>query len=387
MGHERPPLRGKQRGQGLLGVIAIFGIGLSALLYGLITPASLSIEKEKSTNAALALARDALIGRAATDDNRPGSLPCPDFDDGTVNPINVANDGIADLLAGADCPSYIGRLPWKTLGLPDLRDASGERLWYMLSTRFRDAKEAEPINTDTKGNVTVYSGNATTVMTSEAAAVIFAPGEILSTQNRGDAANQKNPSNYLESASGINNASAAGPYIAAPATSAFNDRLLVITAASLMMPAEQRVAREMLTLLQSYRDLSACACYPWAANNFNDDSITDRTRGGVPIDNALPEVWGAGTIPSVPSWFEKNKWGKVFYYAVAPSQTATPTPGTLTVDGVSKNVVLITTGPASASRPSSTLSDYVDDAENNNNDDIFQSPSSSAYARDRVYTK
>ncbi len=31
----------------------------------------------------------------------------------------------------------LGRLPWKTLGLPDLRDAFGERLWYAVSSKHK----------------------------------------------------------------------------------------------------------------------------------------------------------------------------------------------------------------------------------------------------------
>ena len=30
-----------------------------------------------------------------------------------------------------------GRLPWKTLAIPDLRDGAGERLWYAVSVRFK----------------------------------------------------------------------------------------------------------------------------------------------------------------------------------------------------------------------------------------------------------
>ena len=91
---------------------------------------------------------------------------------------------------------------------------------------------------------------------------------------------------------------------------------------------------------------------------------------------------------TVPPWLiGSNIWGKLFYYAVAPIETATHSAGTLTVDGVAgKSVVLITTGPAGASRPSTNLTDYVDDPENSNNNDIFQMPSSTAYARDRLYT-
>jgi hypothetical protein len=48
-------------------------------------------------------------------------------------------------------------------------------------------------------------------------------------------------------------------------------------------------------------------------------------------------------------------------------------------------MVLITPGPAGASRPSTNLPDYLDDAENSNNNDIFVTPSSTAYARDRIH--
>jgi hypothetical protein len=119
-------------------VAVLLLLGVSALIYTLATPANRTIESDRITAAALAQAKDALIGRAAADDNRPGSLPCPDFDNGTINPLNTSNDGTADLLNGIECPSYIGRLPWRTLGLPDLRDGSGERLWYALSRAFRD---------------------------------------------------------------------------------------------------------------------------------------------------------------------------------------------------------------------------------------------------------
>ena len=75
--------------------------------------AGATLHREDVTALALQQAKEALIARAAFDLNHPGSLPCPDRD----------NDGVADLLAGNNCFSYIGRLPWKTLGLPDLRDA------------------------------------------------------------------------------------------------------------------------------------------------------------------------------------------------------------------------------------------------------------------------
>ena len=82
-------------------------------------------------------AKAALIAYAASDpsnaNKQPGALPCPDLDD----------DGIAEDHGSGSCVSTyaccdtpaerIGRFPWKTVGTADLRDASGERLWYALS--------------------------------------------------------------------------------------------------------------------------------------------------------------------------------------------------------------------------------------------------------------
>ena len=136
----RPAHRRSQRGQAAFLVVMLFGLAAALLVYGMVDTTSAALRRDRDTAAAFAQAKQALIGRAVADDNRPGSLPCPDTD----------NDGSAETFVGADCPSYIGRLPWRTLGLPDLRDASGERLWYVLSPRFRDNSAAEPINSDTR---------------------------------------------------------------------------------------------------------------------------------------------------------------------------------------------------------------------------------------------
>ena len=375
--HAGPPARGRsQRGQAMLLVVMLLGMATALLVYGMVDTNSLALRRDKDVAAAFAQAKQALIGRAVADDTRPGSLPCPDTD----------NDGSAELFVGNDCPSYIGRLPWKTLGLPDLRDDAGERLWYALAPAFRDDSSAGLLDNDTKGSITVYQNSTSTLLTAQAVAVIFAPGPVVAGQIR-DAANANNPANYLDTTGGVNNTIAAGPFISAQASSTFNDRLLAVTTAHLMPVVEIRVAREMIALLDKYKQFSSCNCYPWAANNFDDDSVTGRTQGMVPIEVALPEAWGSGTIPSVPSWMiASNEWGKKFYYAIAPSESQDHTAGTITVNGASKNLALIITGPAGASRPSTNLANYVDDAENRDGGTIYISPSSTAYARDRIYT-
>ena len=377
----------RQRGQAMLLVVMLFGMAAALLVYGMVDTSSLVLRRDRDTAAALAMAKEALIGRAVADDNRPGSLPCPDTD----------NNGSAELFVGNDCPSYIGRLPWMTLGLPDLRDGDGERLWYALSNRFRDHGAVEPINSDTKGNQTVYLGSTALVFTAEAVAVIFAPGASFGAQIR-DAANANNSANYLDTAGGVNNAIAGGPFISAQGSATFNDRLLVITTAELMPLVEQRVASEVRSALLAYKDNSVCACYPWADIS-DGTSQTDLNRGRVPT-TALPENWGTGTIPALPSWFINNSWRLVIYYAVgrnflqsgggACTSCVDPT---LTVNGVaSKEAVIITPGPAGVSGAHTNWPfDYFEDAQNNDHsndatgNDLYVTPSSTAYARDRLY--
>src|SRR5665811_1174045 len=147
--------RCRQRGAALLIMLVILVVGIAAVLVSSLSTTALNNARQNTTSNALAQAKDALIGRAAADNNMPGSLPCPDTN----------NDGSAELLSGNNCPSYIGRLPWKTLGLPDLRDGSGERLWYALSPAFRDDTSAQPLNSNTKGTLLVYNSDGISLQT------------------------------------------------------------------------------------------------------------------------------------------------------------------------------------------------------------------------------
>src|SRR5262245_11131637 len=101
----------------MLLTVLLLGVGVSAVIYNFVTPARDAQERERITAAALAQAKQALIGFAAGvtlgGAARPGDLPCPDQD----------NDGDADAVPACDTPALaLGRFPWKTLGLPDLRD-------------------------------------------------------------------------------------------------------------------------------------------------------------------------------------------------------------------------------------------------------------------------
>ncbi|MCS6944686.1 MAG: hypothetical protein RMK97_04620 [Sutterellaceae bacterium] len=82
------------------------------------------VARERATQQALADAASALAGFARMRRCIIGTgtvashLPCPDH-------------GTAEGVAATSCaPIAVGRLPWRTLGIEPLRDASGECLWY-----------------------------------------------------------------------------------------------------------------------------------------------------------------------------------------------------------------------------------------------------------------
>jgi hypothetical protein len=382
----------RQRGQIIILMVLMLALGTGFLVFSMAAYRSIDYRKNAKTDAALSLAKEALIGRSVADSNRPGSLPCPDTND----------DGIAEVFAGNACPSYIGRLPWKTLELPDLRDGDGERLWYMLAPAFRDNVAVEPLNTSTVGNMTIYSGNNSTVLTNYGVAVIFAPGSPIGAQAR--SSTQTAPcsvppsasifqslcaGNYLETTAGVNNVNSTGPYISAPAAATFNDRLIVIDSIELMTAAETRAAKEILTALQAYKAGSTgfCNCYPWA--DFSDGIADDgRTDGRVPLESAGTghnNDWSDAGV-TIPQWLINNDWRYVFFYTVADNRTYDHNFGTLTVDGVSGiDVVLISMGAATG--PETWICGSINDAQNCDEGSIFITPTdTTSKNRNRLYT-
>lgn len=210
-----------------------------------LTSAGAAAQRHRATERALAQAREALISYAADRpiDARvgPGYLPCPDLDD----------DGWAESTCGSlsghvGQADRLGRLPWKTLGLPDLRDGHGERLWYAVSTRYkgllncaasRGCVEMTPLTA--LGTITVRDalgrvvqdgtlGDPGRAASGGAAAVVMAPGPALRRVDRPEQrrdctpdecdargrciadpparSNRCNPRNYLEGSAGEDNA-------------------------------------------------------------------------------------------------------------------------------------------------------------------------------------
>lgn len=176
----RPPA---QRGAALLILLLIVLLATTYTFVGRLSSSSVDTERQARTAAALAQAKDALIGFALTyRESHPnqvfGFLPCPDAD----------NDGIPDSCGATDV-SLLGRLPWQTLGLPPLRDGNEECVWYAVSGSAKDTPKTAAFNWDTPGQLIVQDAPGTSTLAGSSAherpfAVILAARGILGGQTR-----------------------------------------------------------------------------------------------------------------------------------------------------------------------------------------------------------
>jgi hypothetical protein len=384
------PPHGRQSGSALLIILAMIMLAFTAILAGVL-PALTSNTRNTSSNAAvLAQAKAALIAYAvsqgtnvvcsvaSTNCPRPGDLPCPD-----MTPDGNPNNGITGGNCGAQDGSTqqinrLGRLPWQTLGLPDLRDASGNRLWYAVSNNYKRSTRFPVLNSDTGlGTITVrkpngniqYNGfSPSATPNGGVVAVIIAPGAPLTRQ--GSAQQQDRTGNpaasaYLDIAFGEdngdfidpptsaipNNGFIQGPVVDAQGNTIVNDQLLVITYDDIMPLIEKRVANEALNELIVYQ--KANGVFPQPAD-FTDVSCIPQTPQPLQAVtcNSGASTVNCGRIPANPTpgyanqflkglvggandWFQRNGWRELVFYALAPNllpgSTSCGTTGTLSV--------------------------------------------------------
>jgi len=302
----------RQRGLALVVMAVMVVLGATYVVIAQLDPVGRRLDQDRASLVALKDAKEALVGYAVNATEtfmsqqipHPGGLPCPDTD----------NDGVAE--AACTTPnSRIGRLPWKTLGASDLRDARGERLWYALSANFRNASGVV-INSDTAGTLTVKNGSVD--QATNAVAVLFAPGNAIQGQSR-STSEQNLVQMYLE---GRNNyamdASATNDDIfdTADSSDVFNDKLAVLTIADLMGPVEASVASRLQSLAKYYiynptNPASSTTYYgrwgvfPYPATFANPATSlylgdSSRTEGLLPITATQSNVqWGTPSISKI----------------------------------------------------------------------------------------
>jgi hypothetical protein len=305
----------------LLSLAALFAAFLIATALNF-TSAGISNEREDRSMNALRQAKAALIAYAASEQwqlykgevtTQPGALPCPD----------ILHDGTENEEGDSDCvlpltSSLIGRLPFKTLGINDLRDASGEQLWYALSANFRKASGTTVINSDTQPCDTpvcnpseIHLTVTGTAPASNVVAVLFAPGEAILGQTRSsnptDPAHN-NPANYLENFS-LNVDGIHFTFTTAQRSDTFNDRVLVITQADLMAAVEPvvaaRIERDVKPLLIDY--FNKWGRYPFAVPFASPPvlqsaylGVSNQTTGLLPLTNTATFTWQNPTVTQIP---------------------------------------------------------------------------------------
>lgn len=349
--HHRPI--NKQQGAALILMVFILVLAITGYLMNSLNSAEVIKQRDEKTRVALAEAKVALLGFAASQDfsnpglcgtncPRPGDLPCPDTD----------NNGIAEVSCGnasgtTQQVNRLGHLPWITLGLPDLRDGDGERLWYAVSSRYKSNSRYRPLNSDTTATITLRNTNGSIIYDATngngLVALIIAPGAAFVRQDNiiqvRNGVNQNIASNYLDVALGEDNQGfidggndgfIAGPVKDVTGKTIVNDSMLAITRDEMNQVMEARTLAEVKSALTIY--YAAHLSFPNPAN-FNLTSCLGNadinapncsegllTHGRIPANPTSP--WSPTSIlrsSSGSNWFQLNKWREVIHYAVAPA--------------------------------------------------------------------
>lgn len=178
-----------RRQQGGYVLVIMLVIIVTGSLYGLLDRLNANAaetSRVNTTSTVLKQAREALLGYATM---HKGLMPCPDM---------VGDDALSSMIGigAGSCSANgsIGLLPFRTLGLPELRDGDGNCLWYALSGTHRingslaptDSTVAQYEVLDALGNMLV----SRTGVEKGAAAIVLAPGAATSAQTRTAIANK-----------------------------------------------------------------------------------------------------------------------------------------------------------------------------------------------------
>lgn len=188
----RPLAANRARGAALIILMALLAMGV--LYFVTLQLEAVSVYQKEALQGggrdSLVQAREALLGHAATYRDDPahttevfGYLPCPDTN----------GDGESDPPCGAAGEASVGLFPFKTLGLPNLRDSAGGCLWYAVAGSFKNLPKATAtvMNWDTQGQFRVRDAGGNTLIAPDdaeggAAAVVFAAGPPVAGQSRSD---------------------------------------------------------------------------------------------------------------------------------------------------------------------------------------------------------
>jgi hypothetical protein len=325
---------------------------------------SIEVERNIKTADALMEAKKALIafaqnqylnsGNCTSQSNcpRPGDLPCPDLN----------NDGESESSCGNAAGTSgqvkrVGRFPWKTLGVGDLRDGYNERLWYAVSNNYKNNTRKLPLNIHTFGTISlrdvsgkiIFDGSNDTGLV----ALLISAGPPIKSQKR-ELADQFDVTNYLDESlvesntsfvDGTQNGFISGPIKDLKNNLLVNDVFLEIKSDEIDIIIKKTVFQYVAGELLNYycgsenfeKLLSECVKYglehrkfPSPANIedltcFKEDIKTPECSENVNLINGIfpgspNPYWESNSILrgiKSGNWFQQNRWRGLINYSIS----------------------------------------------------------------------
>lgn len=369
----------KQRGAAfiLFFVLMVVGFGI----FFLQTSNTDDRKNEAQTRKALLEAKEALIGFAVstvhTDNGgtiRMGRLPWPDRN-------NDSYDGRGDQDTSTGMPGnrfMLGNFPRRDdefdgtnivdIGV-DVRDGSGERLWYAVSPNLvrygGTGSTIQPVvdpslNLITTNWLTIYVhdiNGAQIQQIDNVAFVLLAPGSAINGQVRNGIAPPAN--SYLDVSGIRSNSDAINgvplDFVMAPKrlnlAPAFNDELVYVTRDELLMKVEERAFKEWVDLLRPWLNtyFTTNNFYPYAADTSNA-CVINQTTGLIATSIGTCTSFINYTAPSGTSAYLLG-WPADITYQVRTDCVETPaptvdcnlatTPGGLQINGQGNYAVVL----------------------------------------------
>ena len=263
-------------------------------------------------------------------------------------------------MSSGTCSAISAWLPYRTLGLDNLRDSSGEKIWYAVDPNFTSA--AAPFNSSSPTNIQL-DGIAS-------AFLLLAPNTTINNQIRNSG--NLNRANYFEGVNADNN-----PYTYEQQNSMGNDILLAQSNQAFWQLIEDVIIVPVGTnALQNY--YSACGSFPWASAFLSEpkQSSVNLQHGNLPIDTAIDSNGtGCTTQLNFPTWFEQHWRDNIYYQFCLNSQNQC-----LQINGdimTTANAAIIASGVAldTQNRPSTQYTNYLENVNaTNSNQLIFLEP-------------
>lgn len=353
----------RQRGFTLLLTLLVLMVGAVAVFLAGRDPAEARVARTLQTSAVdLQHARTALAVYSIANPDRPGSVPCPDFDrNGTADEVYCSSGGD---------PVYLRRLPWRTIDVA----SDAELLWYAMDSDFRNDPSAVPINVALDGSLSIDGVGGF-------AAVIIDPGDPL----EGQAGRPSDDvTDYLDVPE---NTDGDTDFVDCSSEPDCNDRIVGLSVDALFYSVQHRALAAIWRALVEFESMNGHL--PYAAP-FDSGIVCESgaLRGRVPMHDG---DCGSGqslstslfSVPTVDAaWIVENDWLDHVVYAVDGDCTAAGggcTAPTLTLESeAGLAVVLAAAGTEIAALgqdrgdiASLTVADFLESSENTDGDESF----------------